>query len=193
MVAATLVLPAAGVAYASGNGNVTGNGNVSVLSGNTLDAPISLPVNLCGVSLGIVGFANSDCKGGSSSCIGQDCNQPSCHGQDCTPPGCHGQDCTPPGCHGSHCTPPGCTGSHCTPPGCTGSHCAPGNGGNPNGTNPHGVNPGGVDVTNATMPNSTLPTTGADLLLLGVAAVGTIGVGGGAVTLARRRRGGEAS
>ena len=32
----------------------TGNGNVSVLSGNTLDAPISLPVNLCGVSLGIV-------------------------------------------------------------------------------------------------------------------------------------------
>ena len=46
MVAATLVLPAAGVAYASGNGNVTGNGNVSVLSGNTLDAPISLPVNL---------------------------------------------------------------------------------------------------------------------------------------------------
>ena len=65
MAAATLVLPAAGVAYASGNGNVTGNGNVSVLSGNTLDAPISLPVNLCGVSLGIVGFANSDCKGGA--------------------------------------------------------------------------------------------------------------------------------
>jgi LPXTG-motif cell wall-anchored protein len=50
-----------------------------------------------------------------------------------------------------------------------------------------------VDVTNATMPNNTLPTTGADLLLLGVAAVGTIGVGAGAVTLARRRRGGEAS
>ena len=65
MVAATLVLPAAGVAYASGNGNVTGNGNVSVLSGNTLDAPISLPVNLCGVSLGIVGFANSGCEGGA--------------------------------------------------------------------------------------------------------------------------------
>ena len=28
MIAATLALPAAGVAYASGNGNVTGNGNV---------------------------------------------------------------------------------------------------------------------------------------------------------------------
>ena len=72
MVAATLVLPAAGVAYASGNGNVTGNGNVSVLSGNTLDAPISLPVNLCGVSLGIVGFANSGCEGGASSNVSTD-------------------------------------------------------------------------------------------------------------------------
>ena len=48
-------------------------------------------------------------------------------------------------------------------------------------------------MTNATMPNNTLPTTGADLLLLGVAAVGTIGVGAGAVTLARRRRSGAAS
>ena len=67
MIAATLVMPAAGVAYASGNGNVTGNGNVSVLSGNTVDAPISVPVNLCGVSLGIVGFANSGCEGGASS------------------------------------------------------------------------------------------------------------------------------
>ena len=36
-------------------------------------------------------------------------------------------------------------------------------------------------------------TVGADLLLLGVAAVGTIGAGAGAVTLARRRRNGEAS
>lgn len=92
MVAATLVLPAAGVAYASGNGNVTGNGNVSVLY--------------------------------------------------------------------------------------------------PNGTGPGTT----TTVTNATGPVSgSLPTTGADLLLLGVAAVGTIGVGAGAVTLARRRRNGEAA
>ena len=67
MIAATLVLPAAGVAYASGNGNVTGNGNVGLLSGNTIDAPISVPVNLCGVSLGIIGFGNSGCQGGASS------------------------------------------------------------------------------------------------------------------------------
>ena len=67
MIAATLVLPAAGVAYASGNGNVTGNGNVGLLSGNTITAPISVPVNLCGVSLGLIGFANSGCEGGASS------------------------------------------------------------------------------------------------------------------------------
>ena len=72
MIAATLALPAAGVAYASGNGNVTGNGNVSVLSGNTIDAPVSLPVNLCGVSLGIIGFANSGCAGGASSNVSTD-------------------------------------------------------------------------------------------------------------------------
>ena len=72
MVAATLVLPAAGVAYASGNGNVTGNGNVGLLSGNTINAPISVPVNLCGVSLGIIGFANSGCQGGASSNVSTD-------------------------------------------------------------------------------------------------------------------------
>jgi len=52
-----------------------------------------------------------------------------------------------------------------------------------------GTGPGTTTtVTNATGPVSgSLPTTGADLLLLGVAAVGTIGVGAGAVTLARCR------
>jgi hypothetical protein len=201
MVAATLALPAAGVAYASGNGNVTGDGNVSVLSGNTIDAPISLPVNLCGVSLGIVGFANSGCRGGAAvnppACTGNDCG-PSCHGDGCGP-NCQGNDCSP-GCHGDHCNPPGCHGSNCGPgchstdcgPGCQGSNCAPG--GNPGG-NPNGTGPGTTTtVTNATGPvGGTLPTTGADLLLLGAAAAGTIGVGAGAVTLARRRRNGAAS
>jgi len=86
---------------------------------------------------------------------------------------------------------PNCHGDDCGP-GCQGSHCAPG--GNPGG-NPNGTGPGTTTtVTNATGPVSgSLPTTGADLLLLGVAAVGTIGVGAGAVTLARRRRNGEAA
>src|SRR5216683_4436862 len=73
LVAATFALPGAGVAYASGNGNgngnVTGNGNISLLSGNTVNAPISAPLNLCGISLGVLGFANSGCEGGASSSL----------------------------------------------------------------------------------------------------------------------------
>jgi small secreted domain DUF320 len=237
------------------NGNVTGIGNVGLGSGNTINAPVSAPVNVCGVSTAVAGFANSDCKGGSSSCIGQDCNQPSCHGDHCMPCQdqvcnchsdrcvpcgdqtcvchgdqcvpcichgdhcvpcvchgdhcvpcegqmchCHGDHCTPPGCHGDHCTPPGCHGDHCTPPGgCHGSSCTPPGGCQANCTPPvtppHGTHPGTTTtVTNASGPVSTgLPTTGADLLLLGVAAIGTVGVGAGAVTLTRRRRNGAAS
>ena len=45
-------------------------------------------------------------------------------------------------------------------------------------------------MSTGTSPSG-LPTTGADLLLLGVAALGSIGVGAGAVAVARRRRNGE--
>ena len=50
----------------------------------------------------------------------------------------------------------------------------------------------GTAVLPPTAPSGGLPTTGADLLLLGVAALGSIGVGAGAVAVARRRRNGEA-
>ena len=69
LVAAMFALPGAGVAHASDNGNTTGNGNVSVLSGNSITAPISVPVNLCGISLAVAGFSNAGCAGGSSSAI----------------------------------------------------------------------------------------------------------------------------
>ena len=65
LVAAMFALPGAGVAHASDNGNTTGNGNVSVLSGNSITAPISVPVNLCGISLAVAGFSNASCAGGS--------------------------------------------------------------------------------------------------------------------------------
>jgi hypothetical protein len=59
---------------------------------------------------------------------------------------------------------------------------------------PHSTGPGTTTVTTVTQPiSSGLPATGADLLLLGVAALGSIGVGAGTVALARRRRNGEAS
>jgi hypothetical protein len=120
------------------NGNTTGNGNVSVLSGNSITAPISVPVNVCGNAVAAAGFANANCKGGSISCIGSNCNTPCKH--------------------------------NCTPPG--------------------GSGPGTTTVSTGTAPAG-LPTTGADLLLLGVAALGTIGVGAGAVAVARRRRNSE--
>jgi hypothetical protein len=193
------------------NGNVTGIGNVGLGSGNTITAPVSAPVNVCSVSVAVAGFANSGCKGGAEvnppSCQGDNCTPPSCQGDQCPPCQgqmchcqgnqctCHGDNCTPPGCQGSDCTPPGgCQGNSCTPPGgCQGSCTPPGGcqaSCTPPGTPPHGTGPGSTTtVTSATAPvTSSLPTTGADLLLLGVAAVGTVGVGAGAVALTRRRR-----
>ena len=97
LVAAMFALPGAGVAYASGNGNTTGNGNVSVLSGNSITAPISVPVNVCGNAVAAAGFADANCKGGSTSCIGSNGNTPCTH------------NCTPPCRHNCHTPPPGCT------------------------------------------------------------------------------------
>ena len=51
----------------NGNGNVTGIGNVSGVSGNTITAPISAPVNLCSISLALLGFSNSGCEGGATT------------------------------------------------------------------------------------------------------------------------------
>src|SRR5712664_3923796 len=67
MIAATFALPGAGVAYASANGDVAGDGNASLLSGNSVSVPISAPVNLCGVSLAVLGLSNSTCAGGAST------------------------------------------------------------------------------------------------------------------------------
>ena len=46
---------------------MTGIGNVSGVSGNTITAPISAPVNLCSISLALLGFSNSGCQGGATS------------------------------------------------------------------------------------------------------------------------------
>ncbi len=254
----------------SHNGNILGNSNVPVGSGNTLNAPVSTPLSICGISLATAGLSNSGCKGGSTSCVGDTCGQPSCQGDTCyqchgdscqqchgdacyqchgdncqqchgdncqqchgdtcyqchgdtcyqchgdtcyqchgdTCQQCHGDTCqqchgdTCQQCHGDSCYQ--CHGDSCQQ--CHGDTCSPCNcapptgsgqpqGTSPGGTSPGGTSPGGSTVTTSTVPNSApgLPTTGADLLLLGVAAIGSIGVGAGTVALARRRRHGEAS
>jgi hypothetical protein len=193
-----------GVGGHSDNGNVTGNFNISLGSGNTITAPISVPVNVCGNAVAAAGFANANCKGGSTSCIGRNCNTPCTHNctppcrhdchmpppckHNCTPPPCRHNCHTPPPCmHNCHTPPLGCT-ANCggTPPGCT-ANCG---GTPPGGTPPGGTGPSITTVSTGTSPAG-LPTTGADLLLLGVAALGTIGVGAGAVAVARRRRNSE--
>ena len=63
---AGFVLPAS-AAFAdgpSGNGNA---GVLSLLSGNNVNAPVSAPVDVCGVSAAVAGGANSGCKGGAAS------------------------------------------------------------------------------------------------------------------------------
>ena len=173
------------ISPSGGNGNTTGVGNLSALAGNTINAPVSLPVNVCAVSVAAGGFANSSCKGGAAV------NPPACHGRHCTPPpACHGRHCAPPppACHGRHCAPPpACHGTHCAPkpPACTGSHCAPPRHWTKPGTTPAGT----TTVASATTPSSgLLPTTGADLLGLAAGAAALIGVGTGTVVLSRRRR-----
>jgi len=226
-----------GVGEHSHNGNITGNYNVPVGSGNTLNLPVSTPVNVCGDSVAAAGYANSDCQGGSRSCIGEHCGRPMCQASECEE--CHGTGCHQ--CQGNECTMCTdhscnvctdhscnvctdhscnvctghscnvctghscnvctghscnvCTGHSCNQ--CTGNQCHQCQGTcTPNvpGTPPHGTGPGTTTtVTAATQPTSSgLPTTGADLLLLGVAALGSIGAGAGTVALARRRRNGEA-
>ena len=54
----------------NGGGSGSHNGNagvISALSGNNVNAPVSAPVNVCGVAAGVLGFANAGCEGGAGS------------------------------------------------------------------------------------------------------------------------------
>jgi ABC-type nickel/cobalt efflux system permease component RcnA len=44
--------------------NKTG-GNFSVLGGNQVFVPISVPINVCGNAIAVLGFAQASCKGGA--------------------------------------------------------------------------------------------------------------------------------
>ena len=48
-------------------GNITGNSNVSTLSGNNVQIPVQVPVDICGNALAILGFANASCEGGAAA------------------------------------------------------------------------------------------------------------------------------
>jgi hypothetical protein len=57
-----------GPAFASNSphvGNVTGIANFSLLSGNDVEVPVNVPVNICGVAVSLLGFTNAGCRGGA--------------------------------------------------------------------------------------------------------------------------------
>ena len=56
VLAAGFMQPAS-AAFAQGPGGNGNGGVLSLLSGNTVNAPVSAPVNVCGVAAGILGFA----------------------------------------------------------------------------------------------------------------------------------------
>jgi small secreted domain DUF320 len=171
----------------NGNGNA---GGLALLSGNNVNAPVSIPVNVCGIAVGLLGFSNASCQGGSFSntttgttptptptpCLTTP--PPTCQ---CTTPT---PTPTPPGHHHHHHghTPPPGGG---TPPG------TPPGGGTPPNTAPHTGTAPGSGSTTGSVPGS-LPITGADLLGMGIAALASLGIGG-ALLMARRRRHSEVS
>ncbi|MFI9201029.1 chaplin [Streptomyces sp. NPDC053048] len=53
-----LALAGAGAASAHGGANAEAKGNPGVVSGNVVQAPISIPVNACGNTVSVVGLFN---------------------------------------------------------------------------------------------------------------------------------------
>jgi hypothetical protein len=109
------------------NGDTTGVGNLSLVNGNTINAPVSVPVSVCSVSLAVLGEANSTCRGGATTTTTINPPPPTCRDARCAPPTCRGRDCTPPPptCRGAHCAPPACHSRDCTTPVCHRTHCTP--------------------------------------------------------------------
>jgi hypothetical protein len=149
------------------------SGTDSAGGGNQVTIPISIPANVCGNSVGVLGSARSSCQKSS---------------------GCQGSSA------GHHGTPPPCAKHHhhgMPPP----YHKKPRPHHKPGRHHHHGKTPpdghhhgrqgrhGGIGTTSSSRPvTSTLPTTGANLLgLLSVACAVTAG-GAGCLLLVNRRR-----
>ncbi|GAA2134281.1 chaplin family protein [Actinomadura napierensis] len=60
---------AGGHGHGHGHGQFNGNqtsGNGSILGGNQVNAPISIPIDVCGNAVAVIGIAGAGCKGGAS-------------------------------------------------------------------------------------------------------------------------------
>jgi len=61
-------------AFASNNpvvGNIVGNGNIPILSGNNVQIPVQVPVDICGNAVGLLSFANASLLGRCRGLRGQ--------------------------------------------------------------------------------------------------------------------------
>ncbi len=202
----------------AGSGGSGGNGNagvISALSGNTVNAPISAPVNVCGVAAGVVGYANAQCAGGSFSNTIIPPNTPPTGptmppttpttpptGPTTPPTGPTTPPTGPTTPPTGPTTPP--TGPTTPPTGPTTPPTGPttpptGPTTPPTGptTPPTGPTTGsmpssGSGVTTSTAPGG-LPITGADLAGLAAVALGSLGIGATTMVVARRRRRNEAA
>jgi small secreted domain DUF320 len=57
-----------GPAFAStynGGYHINNAGNVSILNGNTVNIPVSIPIDVCGNAVAVLGFAEASCQGGA--------------------------------------------------------------------------------------------------------------------------------
>ncbi|QYC45740.1 hypothetical protein Nocox_40985 [Nonomuraea coxensis DSM 45129] len=70
MLKKTLVLVGAAAALALSapvaHADIT-SGNGSILGGNQVNVPISVPVNVCGNAVAVIGVSVAGCKGGATS------------------------------------------------------------------------------------------------------------------------------
>ncbi|MFD0557475.1 small secreted domain DUF320 [Stackebrandtia endophytica] len=66
-IAAGLLLFAGGTATAGGLGDMVSAGNNGVLNGNQIQAPIQVPINVCGNAIAVAGVAGAGCHGGADA------------------------------------------------------------------------------------------------------------------------------
>ncbi|MGV9243512.1 chaplin [Streptomyces sp. NPDC003710] len=194
-----LLNPAAGNACANTGGAHTGGGSHAgghtggspgVGSGNTVQVPVDVPVNVCGNSVNVVGIGNgalgdhcANTGGGHPTTPPGGGHQPPPGGGGTTPPG--GGGTTPPGGGGT--TPPGGGGSTPGTPGHPGQPGHPGTSHHPGGGgSQHVSHPGGVSITRPA-GSAQLAHTGSDLPL-GLLAPASAGALLGGALLYRRAR-----
>lgn len=71
-VSAAAIAIMGGPAFASADpvvGNIVGNGNIPIASGNNVQIPVQIPVDICGNALAILGFSNASCVGGAAALL----------------------------------------------------------------------------------------------------------------------------